>query len=444
LRVSRLFGGARHRPRTVRTFVVFVAAFAVAAIVAGSASASFPPPGGANSWYVSPSVSGSITYFFPPGIGSHPVSNGSHDTAISSVTCTQTGVATPIASASGFFTSSSIPLNFFVTVAGDSPTPLGTQIVCTAQIIVDTWSCSFGCSDSGYVNDGTNIQVLATLKIDHTPPVNVSRSAASPPNANGWYNTAGIHVNFSGSDPNSGILFCGSGAPFGPDGIGQTIGGPDGANKEIDGGCKNVAGLQTPASPFFYNFDATKPTLNPTVSPNPVLRGGSATADPGANDNLSGVDSSSCDPIVDTSQLGGFSVNCTATDKAGNTNSAPASYTVGLGFDGFFDPVDMNMINVAKAGQAIPLKFDVYDANGPVSDLGSVSVTTQAINCSSLSEASDAVEEYAAGDSGLQNLGLGNYQFNWKTPKTYAGTCERVHLDTGDGISHTADFQFTK
>src|SRR5436190_21886203 len=75
--VLRLFGGARHRPRTVRTFVVFVAAFAVAAIVAGSASASFPPPGGANSWYVSPSVSGSITYFFPTGIGSHPVSNGS-------------------------------------------------------------------------------------------------------------------------------------------------------------------------------------------------------------------------------------------------------------------------------------------------------------------------------------------------------------------------------
>jgi hypothetical protein len=121
-----------------------------------------------------------------------------------------------------------------------------------------------------------------------------------------------------------------------------------------------------------------------------------------------------------------------------------ASYTVGLGFDGFFAPVDMDMINVAKAGQAIPLKFDVYDANGPVSDLGSVEVTAQALSCSSLSESPDAIEQYAAGGSGLQNLGLGNYQFNWKTPKTYAGTCQRLHLDAGDGISHTADFQFTK
>jgi len=30
----------------------------------------------------------------------------------------------------------------------------------------------------------------------------------------------------------------------------------------------------------------------------------------------------------------------------------------------------------------------------------------------------DQTEEYAAGASGLLNQGNGNYQFNWKTPKT--------------------------
>jgi hypothetical protein len=376
------------------------------------------------------------------------VQPGYVDTNISSVTCTQTGDGVVgSTSVGGPFDRFSPPVQVNVSVHGDSPNPSGTQVTCTGQIFTNTWHtysvCLFGfctqfcCEATGYQQDGTTPgQVDATLKIDTSPPVNVTASAASAPNANGWYNTAGIAVMFGGSDPNSFIDLCG------PDLPGQTIGRADGQNKVIDGGCQNNAGLFTSAS-LTYNFDGTKPTLSPSVSPNPVLRGASATASPGAGDNLSGVDSSSCDP-VDTSTLGAGSVNCTATDLAGNSNSALASYTVGLGFDGFLDPIDMNMINVAKAGQTIPLKFHLYDANGPVSDLGSVSVTSQVINCMSLNEASDAVEEYAAGGSGLQNLGLGNYQFNWKTAKTYAGTCERVHLDAGDGISHTADFQFTK
>jgi hypothetical protein len=31
-----------------------------------------------------------------------------------------------------------------------------------------------------------------------------------------------------------------------------------------------------------------------------------------------------------------------------------------------------------------------------------------------------AIEEYAAGNSGLQYQGNGNWQFNWKTPREYA------------------------
>jgi hypothetical protein len=429
-------------------------AVAVAGLVAASASASFPSPTGLNGWYTQSPVSGSVSYNLGQFIGPHigPPVNGAVDTFVSTVTCKVGNVV--VGQANGNFTSAGGPVSVNVSVSGDSPTSLGSQVTCSGQIMVDTWHTytviifgiptQFCCEDTGYQVDGTTLAAtVATLKIDTSAPTNVTVHATSAPNANGWYKTAGIPVIFGGFDPNSDINFCRSGSPFGFDGAGQTIGGPDGANKVIDGGCQNKAGLNT-TTHFFYNFDGTPPTLNPSVSPNPVLLGSSATASPGAGDgNGSGVDSSSCDP-VDTSVLGAGSVNCTATDLAGNTNSALASYTVSLGFDGFFDPVDMNMINVAKAGQAIPLKFDVYDANGPVSDLGSVSVTTQAINCSSLSEASDAVEEYAAGGSGLQNLGLGNYQFNWKTPKTYAGTCERVHLDTGDGISHTADFQFTK
>ena len=36
-----------------------------------------------------------------------------------------------------------------------------------------------------------------------------------------------------------------------------------------------------------------------------------------------------------------------------------------------------------------------------------------------------------------------SYQLNWKTPKTYAGSCRTLRMDLGDGVQHTAEFRFT-
>ena len=41
-----------------------------------------------------------------------------------------------------------------------------------------------------------------------------------------------------------------------------------------------------------------------------------------------------------------------------------------------------------------------------------------------------------------QNLGNGYYPFNWKTSKSYAGSCKTLLLNLGDGTSRTAAFQF--
>ncbi|MDQ2690949.1 MAG: PxKF domain-containing protein [Chloroflexota bacterium] len=190
--------------------------------------------------------------------------------------------------------------------------------------------------------------------------------------------------------------------------------------------------------------DATNPTLTPAVSPNPVLLNGSATAVPNASDSTSGIASSSCDP-VDTSTVGAHSVACSATDSAGNTNSASASYSVGYNFAGFFQPVDnLPALNIAKAGQAIPLKWRLTDANGaPILDLTTVTVTVSSLSCSSGTTV-DQIEEYASGASGLQNLGNGYYQFNWNTPRSYASSCKTLNLKLGDGIVHTAQFQFKR
>ncbi|MGH8564946.1 MAG: hypothetical protein ACREXW_13030 [Gammaproteobacteria bacterium] len=80
-----------------------------------------------------------------------------------------------------------------------------------------------------------------------------------------------------------------------------------------------------------------------------------------------------------------------------------------------------------------------------VTNLASATATAVSLSCS-LGTTPDQIEEYAAGASGLQNLGDGNYQLNWKTPKSYASSSKTLKLDLGEGPSQerTALFQFTK
>ncbi|HSL30426.1 MAG TPA: PxKF domain-containing protein, partial [Anaerolineales bacterium] len=120
----------------------------------------------------------------------------------------------------------------------------------------------------------------------------------------------------------------------------------------------------------------------------------------------------------------------------------------GYVFSGFYSPVDNGLVNTAKAGQAIPVKWRLTDSFGaPVSDPSSFSkLVSLPVNCSTLTSLQmDAVEEYAAGSSGLQYNGDGYWQFNWKTLKTYAGTCRAMNVQFSDGTtSPVVVFQFKK
>ena len=87
---------------------------------------------------------------------------------------------------------------------------------------------------------------------------------------------------------------------------------------------------------------------------------------------------------VDTSTLGTHAVTCTATDRAGNVTTAQASYDVVYSFTGFSNPItNLPALNDRKAGtgKAVPLRFSVSNANGPVTDLTSVEVTATSLDC---------------------------------------------------------------
>ena len=294
-------------------------------------------------------------------------------------------------------------------------------------------------TNSHEFNDGVGNKATAgpvgPFKIDMKAPA-VTATPDRPADFGGWYNHA-LTITFVGIDGGSGVASCTSPVTFS---------GPDIATASVPGSCTDNVGNSASAS-YDFKYDATAPTMAPSVTPNPVNLNGAAVANANAGDALSGLASSSCDP-VNTSSIGPHSVTCYAADVAGNTNSRSVSYTVKYNWSGFFQPVDNNVLNIAKAGQAIPLKWRLTDANGtPVTNLASVTVTVTVVSfsCSS-GTTTDWIEEYAAGASGLQNLGDGYYQFNWKTPTSYASSCKTMKLNLGEGVGmeHTALFQFKK
>jgi len=147
-------------------------------------------------------------------------------------------------------------------------------------------------------------------------------------------------------------------------------------------------------------------------------------------------------------QLGANEVCVRGTDTKGNVTTPPtcSTFMVTYQFEGFAAPLNNGLINTAKAGQAIPAKWRLTDANGlPVEDAASFKgFYSYPIDCETGAHSPhDAVEEYAPGNSGLQYKGNGEWQYNWKTPKSYWGTCRAMYVEFNSGaISPVTQFQF--
>jgi hypothetical protein len=92
------------------------------------------------------------------------------------------------------------------------------------------------------------------------------------------------------------------------------------------------------------------------------------------------------------------------------------------------------------------VKWRLTDGNGtPISDPSSfLGLYSFSASCGDFfGDATDVVEEYAAGASGLQYKGDGNWQYNWKTPKTYVGQCRNMYIIFVNGSSSPiAKFKF--
>jgi hypothetical protein len=116
---------------------------------------------------------------------------------------------------------------------------------------------------------------------------------------------------------------------------------------------------------------------------------------------------------------------------------------------GFFQPVDNNgVLNAVKAGQGIPLKFDLAGNQG-LEILAAGYPKSSPVDCSGATS-EDALEEtVTAGSSSLHydatvNPPVGQYIYVWKSDKNWAGTCRRIDLKLNDGTTHSALFTFKR
>ena len=284
--------------------------------------------------------------------------------------------------------------------------------------------------------DGDTQEYTATVEVttplDNTPPV-ITPNVSGTLGTNGWY-TSDVTVTWSVTDAESSISA--------QTGCGSTTINADTPGQTVTCSATSVGG--TNSESVIIKRDASAPTIAPGVAPNPVILNGTATASPNATDALSGIASASC-ATPSTATVGSKTLDCSAMDQAGNSATKSVGYTVTFQFVGFSGPVDGGgVLNSSKAGQNIPLKWRLLDANGvPVTTLSAATATATTLACA-VGTSVDQLEEYAVGSSGLQNLGDGYYQFNWATQKSYAGSCKTMQLDLREGITRNALFQFTK
>ena len=301
-----------------------------------------------------------------------------------------------------------------------------------------------GQSASGTCTDKAgNVSAPATvsnINVDKTAPT-ASASASPAPNSNGW-NKTDVTVSFSGTDGLSGIDTCSAAAVLSSEGAGQSASGT----------CTDKAGNVSPsATASGINIDKTNPLVALVGGP---ANGGTyyfgfvpAAPTCSASDALSGIDGS-CSVSGYGTTLGSHTVTANAADKAGNSASASASYTVSAWtLNGFYQPVDMgNILNTVKNGSTVPLKFEISAGSTELTDTANVkSISATQYTCT-VGVPEDAIETLASttGGSALRyDTTAGQFIFNWKTPSgnSVVGKCYRVTMETLDGSKLIAFFK---
>ena len=129
----------------------------------------------------------------------------------------------------------------------------------------------------------------------------------------------------------------------------------------------------------------------------------------------------------------------------GNYSRASASVqlSVTYRFVGFMKPVkNAPVVNLARAGRAIPISFQVMGLHSRRGPLAGAPVSTE-MTCPTSAPSEELDDEDGDENSrgGLHGDGS-KYTYVWKTDRSWAGSCRRLVLTLADGTTHQALFRF--
>ncbi|MET0650219.1 MAG: PxKF domain-containing protein [Pyrinomonadaceae bacterium] len=192
--------------------------------------------------------------------------------------------------------------------------------------------------------------------------------------------------------------------------------------------------------------DTTKPVITLNGSSLITILLHAAFTDPGATaaDSCAGSVSVTVSGTVNNHAVGTYVLTYTATDPSGNA-ADPVTRTVKVIYDfsGFFSPINnLPTINQMNAGRSIPVKFSLAGNQG-LGIMAAGSPYSQQINCSTSAPIADIEATETPGGSTLTyDAGSAQYHYNWKTEKSWAGTCRVLTVALIDGTTHTAAFKF--
>jgi hypothetical protein len=146
---------------------------------------------------------------------------------------------------------------------------------------------------------------------------------------------------------------------------------------------------------------------------------------------------------IDTASFGSHVFTVTATQSDGSVESLHRNYVVRYPFAGFFRPVDNQpVLNVAKAGSAVPIKFSLGGNQG-LNVLAPGYPSSETIACDSSAPADGIDQTVTAGSSNLSyDAASDTYMYVWKTESSWVGSCRALVVKTKDGVAHRADFKF--
>ena len=206
--------------------------------------------------------------------------------------------------------------------------------------------------------------------------------------------------------------------------------------------CDN-AGNCAMAGPIAGNrIDRAGPTVALACPESAVLLHSNTLVTYVASDGGSGLTTPATGTLaVDVAGVGTKPISTVAIDNVANATAAACSVDVVYDWAGFFSPVDnLPTVNLAQAGSAIPIKFELGGDHG-LAVLASGYPRSQTTTCAEAALTDGIEETVSANGSGLM-FANGRYTYVWKTDRAWSGTCRQLVVRLIDGTSHRADFRF--